>query len=196
MSAGAELKPLSLRREGDGLAVDWSDGARTFVAWRTLRKNCPCASCNEDRQKPPDPFKLLSDQRRDRRRPSACPDVAPRPLRLPDHLERRTRHRHLHPGIAPPTERTRGPPEVPSCNPAPHPIPALERVQHIIAVASGKGGVGKSTVAANLALALQLHGQRVGLMDADIYGPSIPMMMGLGHVDPQTTQLPAREVRR
>ncbi|MBO0698743.1 MAG: DUF971 domain-containing protein [Zavarzinella sp.] len=62
MSAGAELKPLSLRREGDGLAIDWSDGARTFVAWRTLRNSCPCASCNEERQKPADPFKLLSDR--------------------------------------------------------------------------------------------------------------------------------------
>jgi DUF971 family protein len=62
MSAGAELKPTSLRREGDGLAIDWSDSVRTFVAWRTLRKNCPCASCNELRQKPSDPFKLLSDQ--------------------------------------------------------------------------------------------------------------------------------------
>ncbi|HKB04006.1 MAG TPA: P-loop NTPase, partial [Gemmataceae bacterium] len=64
--------------------------------------------------------------------------------------------------------------------PGPAPIPALERVQHVVAVASGKGGVGKSTVAANLALAMHMHGQRVGLMDADIYGPSIPMMMGLG----------------
>ena len=61
MSA-AELKPTSLRREGDGLAIEWSDGARTFVAWHDLRKNCPCASCNEKRQKPADPFKLLSDR--------------------------------------------------------------------------------------------------------------------------------------
>jgi DUF971 family protein len=62
MSAGADLKPLALRREGDGLAIDWTDGARTLVAWQKLRKNCPCASCNEERQKPPDPFKLLSDK--------------------------------------------------------------------------------------------------------------------------------------
>jgi DUF971 family protein len=62
MSPGADLKPLSLRREGDGLAIDWADGARTFVPWQTLRKNCPCASCNEARQKPADPFQLLSDK--------------------------------------------------------------------------------------------------------------------------------------
>jgi ATP-binding protein involved in chromosome partitioning len=59
-----------------------------------------------------------------------------------------------------------------------------------VAVASGKGGVGKSTVAANLALALQMQGHRIGLLDADIYGPSVPIMMGVGQVDPQTTAFP------
>jgi ATP-binding protein involved in chromosome partitioning len=52
-------------------------------------------------------------------------------------------------------------------------------VKHVIAVSSGKGGVGKSTVAANLACALALTGAKVGLLDADIYGPNIPMMMGV-----------------
>jgi ATP-binding protein involved in chromosome partitioning len=66
----------------------------------------------------------------------------------------------------------------------------LPGVKSVLAVASGKGGVGKSTVATNLALALQMQGQRVGLLDADIYGPSIPIMMGLGQVDPQTTAFP------
>jgi ATP-binding protein involved in chromosome partitioning len=64
---------------------------------------------------------------------------------------------------------------------------SLPGVKHVIAVASGKGGVGKSTVAANLAVALHMYGQRVGLMDADIYGPSVPLMFGLGMID-QTRQ--------
>jgi ATP-binding protein involved in chromosome partitioning len=66
----------------------------------------------------------------------------------------------------------------------------LPNVKWLVAVASGKGGVGKSTVAANLALALKAKGHQVGLMDADIYGPSVPKMMGLGHVDPRATQFP------
>src|SRR5690349_23880685 len=66
----------------------------------------------------------------------------------------------------------------------------LPGVKHTVAVASGKGGVGKSTVAVNLALALHMQGRRVGLLDADIYGPSVPMMLGVGSVDPQTTAFP------
>jgi ATP-binding protein involved in chromosome partitioning len=61
---------------------------------------------------------------------------------------------------------------------APSAGPTLSGIRNIVAVASGKGGVGKSTVAANLALALQREGARTGLLDADVYGPSIPIMMG------------------
>lgn len=66
----------------------------------------------------------------------------------------------------------------------PHPQPSIQKarlaqVKHVMAVASGKGGVGKSTVAVNLALALAKLGKRVGLLDADIYGPSQHIMLGL-----------------
>jgi ATP-binding protein involved in chromosome partitioning len=67
--------------------------------------------------------------------------------------------------------------------PAPTPI-AYPHLGNIIAVSSGKGGVGKSTVAANLAIALAKQGARVGLMDADIYGPNIPRMMGVNAAPP------------
>jgi DUF971 family protein len=55
-------KPTSLKREGDGLKIAWSDGVATFSSWRTLRANCPCAACLEDRAKPPDPFRVLTPQ--------------------------------------------------------------------------------------------------------------------------------------
>jgi ATP-binding protein involved in chromosome partitioning len=67
--------------------------------------------------------------------------------------------------------------------PAPTPI-AYPHLGNIVAISSGKGGVGKSTVAANLAIALTKLGARVGLMDADIYGPNIPRMMGANAAPP------------
>jgi ATP-binding protein involved in chromosome partitioning len=69
-------------------------------------------------------------------------------------------------------------------------------VRQCIAVASGKGGVGKSTVTVNLAVALAQEGARVGLMDADVYGPSVPMMMGLQDERPMTRDSKIVPIRR
>jgi len=55
----------------------------------------------------------------------------------------------------------------------------IQGVNHLIAVGSGKGGVGKTTVSVNLAVSLAAQGYRVGLMDADVYGPNVPLMMGI-----------------
>ena len=60
-------------------------------------------------------------------------------------------------------------------------------VKHVVAIASGKGGVGKSTVTANLALALAASGSRIGVMDADVYGPSIPTILGI-NVEPEVDE--------
>ena len=70
----------------------------------------------------------------------------------------------------------------------------LQGVKHIIAIASGKGGVGKSTVAANLAVALHQSGARVGLLDADIYGPSMPLMFNLVNRKPYTVTVNGRNL--
>tara|TARA_R110002096_G_scaffold136909_9_gene289915 strand:+ start:2639 stop:3718 length:1080 start_codon:yes stop_codon:yes gene_type:complete len=69
----------------------------------------------------------------------------------------------------------------------------LPGVKHIIAVASGKGGVGKSTVAANLAAGLAKKGHSVGLIDADIYGPSVPAMFDVSQEKPGTVQIDNKE---
>jgi ATP-binding protein involved in chromosome partitioning len=74
-------------------------------------------------------------------------------------------------------------PQAPKPPAAPTPV-GYPKLGHIIAVSSGKGGVGKSTVAVNLALALAQQGARVGLMDADIYGPNVPRMLGVNAPPP------------
>ncbi len=91
---------------------------------------------------------------------------------------------------APPPQKSRSLPVMGQDAPAPKNVPppqtpvAYPNLGHIIAVSSGKGGVGKSTVSANIAVALARQGARVGLMDGDIYGPNIPRMMGVSESPP------------
>ena len=58
-SGSPPLFPLSLRREGDRLVIEWNDGRRCVYTWSHLRANCPCAGCREERSRPPDPFRIL-----------------------------------------------------------------------------------------------------------------------------------------
>lgn len=77
---------------------------------------------------------------------------------------------------------------------APKPEKMLPKVKNIIAVASGKGGVGKSTLAANLAIAFGKTGAKIGLIDADIFGPSMPKMLGLEGERPYVTEINGKEM--
>ncbi len=86
-----------------------------------------------------------------------------------------------------PPKVTHGPPAAAEAPPPQAPAaPEMPDLGRIIAVSSGKGGVGKSTVSANLAVALARSGRRVGLMDADVYGPNIPRMFGVSERPPVT----------
>jgi ATP-binding protein involved in chromosome partitioning len=95
---------------------------------------------------------------------------------------------------APPPGASSKSPLRPGSVPAPTPqANVLPGVGHIIAVSSGKGGVGKSTVAVNLAAGMALEGKRVGLLDADVYGPNVPTMFG-EHRKPQVTGSKGKEM--
>ncbi len=83
------------------------------------------------------------------------------------------------------TSSTNAEPPITKAAPTQASLAAHPRIRHIIVVASGKGGVGKSTTTVNIALALQKLGNRVGVLDADIYGPSMPTMLGVADVKPQ-----------
>lgn len=94
-----------------------------------------------------------------------------------------------------------GPPSVKQHPKAPKTAPdpwaeqvKLGRVRHVIAVGAGKGGVGKSTVAANLAFALRAEGMRVGLLDADIYGPSLPILLGVTDGNKRVSMTPEQNI--
>lgn len=56
------LRPVTMRRDGDRLAIEWSDGRKGGVTWQKLRRSCPCATCREEKDKPPDPFRILSER--------------------------------------------------------------------------------------------------------------------------------------
>jgi ATP-binding protein involved in chromosome partitioning len=121
---------------------------------------------------------------------TASPNTKPEALaQISADIERTVNSMAGVPSVKVEIERT-SPSSSPAAMPSRRTIPGIE---HVIAVASGKGGVGKSTVAVNLALALAALGMRVGLMDADVYGPSVAIMVGAGRqvrVTPQRRIVP------
>lgn len=97
------------------------------------------------------------------------------------------------PLAGPPHGQPAGPPGAEGRPSALYDRTPIDGVKHVVAVASGKGGVGKSTVAVNLAASLAQLGHDVGLMDADIYGPSVPTMLGI-HDEPRMADVDGRRV--
>lgn len=96
-------------------------------------------------------------------------------------------HKYVHPGAEVDVNMTHNVSSLGS-------MPQLKQVRNIIAVVSGKGGVGKSTIAANLAVSLASAGARVGLCDADIYGPSVPILFGLQGERPYVRTVEGRDL--
>jgi DUF971 family protein len=72
------VKPVRLKKEGEGLAIDWSDGLQSHISWQRLRDNCPCANCREERAKPADPFRILTVK--DLERPAQVAPLAMSPV--------------------------------------------------------------------------------------------------------------------
>ena len=72
------VRPVVIRREGaDQLYIEWSDGAAGFVTWEALRRNCPCATCREEKERKPDPFRILSAKELEPRLPLAPVAMSP-----------------------------------------------------------------------------------------------------------------------
>ncbi|MBO1515832.1 iron-sulfur cluster carrier protein ApbC [Psychrobacter halodurans] len=92
---------------------------------------------------------------------------------------------HAKPATPTDQQPTSSEPPITKAAPTQASLAAHPRIRHIIVVASGKGGVGKSTTTVNIALALQKLGNRVGVLDADIYGPSMPTMLGVADIKPE-----------
>jgi DUF971 family protein len=67
--------PLALRKEGDSLVIEWRDGCVAKIGWQELRDACPCATCREERQKPPDPLRILKPAELDPLAPVSMPRV-------------------------------------------------------------------------------------------------------------------------
>ena len=138
----------------------------------------------------------VSDVRIDVRDPAQGPGGTPARAGAPAAHGHSHAHSHATGSGAPPRPAGAGRAQLPVLDSAPKapprpsaPVPvAMPHLGRIIAVSSGKGGVGKSTVATNLAVALAQTGARVGLMDADIYGPNIPRMMGVNAPPPVIDQ--------